>query len=66
MNISSIGSTALPALSTVKQQPESAETQKVGRDNDGDTDDASAAPAPPGPTVNMSGQKVGQIISVAA
>lgn len=65
MNISSIGSTALPsALGTVQKQPESAEMQKVGRDNDGDSDDTSAAPA--APTVNMTGQKIGQIISVTA
>jgi hypothetical protein len=66
MHVSSIGATALPALGTGAKQLESAETQKIGRDNDGDADDASAAPAPVGPTVNMSGQKVGQIISVTA
>ena len=69
MNVSSVGSTysnlQTPA---VQRTPEAAEVKKAGRDNDGDSDDggAKAAKASPAPTVNLSGQKIGQLINVLA
>jgi len=69
MNISSVGS-SYSSLSTPASQrtPEAAELQKGGRDNDGDSDDggAKAVKAAPSPTVNINGQKIGQVINVSA
>ena len=69
MNIGSIdskiGSHATPASLS---KPEAAVTQKSGRDKDADTDEggAKSVKAEPAPTVNLSGQKLGQVINVSA
>jgi hypothetical protein len=71
MNIGSVSSAygAYPTQS-LQRTPEAAEVGKSGRENDGDPDDGSgsvsAAPSTPAPSVNMNGQKVGQIINVSA
>jgi hypothetical protein len=66
MSISSVGSSTGNA--PIQQAPEAAEVKKVGGDNDGDSDDrgAKAAQAPLAPSVNTSGQKIGQVINVRA
>ena len=69
MNVSSVGSTfASPQTQAAQQTPEAAEATKAGRDSDGDTDDggAKAVQAAPKPTVNLNGQKIGQLINVSA
>jgi hypothetical protein len=69
MNTGSVG-TAYSSVSTqaVQRTPESAEVKKSGRDNDGDSDDrgSKAVQAAPTPTVNLNGQKLGQVINVSA
>jgi hypothetical protein len=69
MNISSVGN-SYSSLQTqaTQRSPEAAEVKKAGPDNDRDSDDggAKAAQAAPAPTVNLTGQKVGQIINTAA
>jgi hypothetical protein len=69
MNVAAVGS-SYSSLQTqaVQRTPESAEVQKAGPDNDGDSDDggAKAVQAAPAPTVNLNGQKVGQVINVSA
>jgi hypothetical protein len=48
---------------------EAAVVQTGSKSNDGDSDDTSVQPVnnpPPLPTVNSSGQKIGQILNVAA
>jgi len=69
MNVSSVGSTYGSLQSqAVQRTPEAAEVKKAGPDNDGDSDDSGtkAAQAAPAPTVNLNGQKIGQILSVSA
>ena len=69
MNVSSVGSAnAAPQTQAVQRTQEAAEVSKGGRDNDGDSDDGGvkAAQAAPKPTVNMNGQKIGQLINVSA
>lgn len=69
MTIGSIGSTyGVSATQALPRNAEAAEVNKGGGDSDGDTDDGGAkvAQLKPGPTVNMSGQKLGQFINVAA
>lgn len=63
MNVSSVGSS--PAAQAV---PQAAQVPKAGRDDDGDSDSSGtkAAQAAPAPTVNLKGQKIGQIISTSA
>jgi hypothetical protein len=69
MTISSIGSSH---INTQLQAPQNAskggEAGEVGPDVDGDADDGGrkAVPASPAPTVNSSGQTVGQLINVKA
>lgn len=65
MNVSSVGSST--QNQAVQRTPEAAEVKGV-RDNDGDSDDsgAKAVQATQAPTVNLSGQKIGQIINVSA
>lgn len=68
-SVSNLGSSSgsSPLTQTVQRQPEAAEVKKVGRDKDGDADNGGAkAVQTPSPTVNMNGQKIGQIISVSA
>ena len=69
MNVSSVGST-FSTLQTqaLQRTPEAAEVQKAGPDHDGDADDggAKAAQPPAAPTVNMNGQRTGQVIHVVA
>jgi hypothetical protein len=67
MNVGLVGSAVSPNTQALQRQPEAAEVQKAGRDNDGDTDDGgSKAVQKPAPTVNLNGQKLGQVINVAA
>ena len=70
MNISTVGGSSYSNLQTqaVQRSPEAAEVKKAGGDNDGDSDDGGikTAQAAPAPTVNLSGQKIGQFINVAA
>jgi len=63
MNVSSVGSS--PSTQAVQQ---AAQVPKAGGDSDGDSDGtgAKAAQAAPPPTVNLNGQKIGQIINVSA
>ena len=63
MNVSSIGSS--PLTQTVQQ---AVQVPKAGGDSDGDSDGGGtkATQGPIAPTVNLSGQKIGQIINVAA
>ena len=71
MSIGSISSTpsTIPAK-PVQRMPEASEIKGAGRDNDGDQDDGGAkvTRAKPAltPTVNTSGQKLGQVINVTA
>ena len=69
MSISSVGSSYV-GLQTqaAARAAETAEVQKVGRDNDGDSDDGGgkAAQAAAAPSVNLNGQTVGQLINVSA
>lgn len=68
MNVSPVGGTH-NSLQTQTVQPkgEAAEVNKAGRDGDGDSDErkANAAKPAPVPTVNLSGQKLGQILNVS-
>jgi hypothetical protein len=67
MNVGSVSSTYSPNAQAVQKQPEAAEVQKAGGDNDGDSDGGGAkAIQAPAPTVNMNGQKIGQVINVSA
>lgn len=67
MSISSVGDTTCSApAQAVHSNPESAEIRKSGPDNDGDGDDMKAAVPKAGPSINMKGQKTGQLISVTA
>jgi hypothetical protein len=69
MDVGSVG-TAYNSVTTQANQrtPESTEIQNAGKDNDGDADDggAKSVQTTPAPTVNMSGQKLGQVINVTA
>jgi hypothetical protein len=66
MNVGSVGSTVSPNVQAVQQQAASAQTQRTGRDNDGDSDKGAEAVQAPVPTVNLGGQKLGQIVNVTA
>ena len=65
-NVSGVSGNAV--AKALQSTPEAAEVTKGGRDNDGDADDAgaSAVASTPSTTVNMSGQKLGQVINVKA
>ena len=69
MDTTAVGSSTSSALQTqaAQRKPESAEV-KGARDNDGDSDDGAGkvAQSPPTPTVNLNGQKLGQIINASA
>lgn len=68
MSISAVSSNAASALQAVIQGAPPKEATEV-RENDGDRDDLQAAQAanpPQGPTVNLSGQVVGQVINTQA
>lgn len=63
--IGSVGSAAGSAASQVTQRMAEAAEVKGAPDHDGDADDgAGQAVRAPAPTVNMNGQKLGQIINV--
>ena len=66
MNVSAAGSTQ--SMQGTQRMPEAAEVRAAGGDHDGDADDggARAVKAAPAPTVNTSGQKLGQVINVTA
>lgn len=70
MGISAVGGSSYSNLQTqaVQRTPEAAEVKKAGGDNDGDSDDGGsrAATASPASTVNLSGQKIGQLLNVTA
>ena len=66
MSISSIASNS--AMSTSAVRPQAIEAQVARRDarNDGDSDDGSLVAKAPAPTVNLSGQTIGKLVSVSA
>lgn len=67
MNIgSAVNAYASLSSQATQRTPESAEINKAGGDNDRDKDDGSSVKSQPSPTVNTSGQQVGQIINVTA
>ncbi|MEI7681628.1 MAG: hypothetical protein WCK07_19665 [Betaproteobacteria bacterium] len=51
-----------------QRSAEASEVKQAGGDHDGDADDGGvkAVQAAPAPTVNTSGQKLGQVINVVA
>lgn len=64
MNLSSVGSAyASYQPQAVSRKPEAAEVAVAGGDRDGDRDDMSAKVAP---TINLNGQKIGNIINTSA
>ena len=68
MSISAISSSNVSAQ-VLQRSSEAGEVGKAGPDHDGDADDgagAKAVKAAPAPTVNSTGQTVGQLISVKA
>lgn len=68
MSIGSVGGTSNAAYAqAVQRQPEAAEVKRPGPDGDGDKDDGASKVQPdPAPSVNASGQVVGQIINTTA
>jgi len=66
MSINSVGSSLQSQI--VQSALQTTQVSKAGGDNDGDSDGSSAkaAQGPATPTVNLSGQKIGQIISTSA
>lgn len=69
MSIGSIGGSLMnSALQATAATPKGGESREVGPDHDGDADDggAKAAQASTGPSVNLSGQTVGQLFSAIA
>jgi len=68
MNVNSVGNAYIPIQTQAAQRsPEAGEVPGAGGDNDGDADDRGAkAVQAPQPTVNLNGQKVGQLINVTA
>lgn len=70
MNVSSATNVAHSTQVKPQQNVQrGAESREVGRDNDGDNDDADgmkAASQAPKPTVNSVGQMVGQVINTVA
>ena len=66
--VSSSTSSAAQSSQAAQLAAEAAEASKNGRDDDGDSDDRGVTVSAPtvSPTVNTSGQKIGQIINVAA
>ena len=69
MNVGSVASTYSSLQpQAVRRTPEAAEVQKAGRDNDGDSDDgvSKAVKAAPAPTVNLNGEKLGQVVNITA
>ncbi len=69
MNIGSVGSSqGTTSTQALQRKSEAAEAKKSGPDNDGDADDGGAkkVQSSPTPSVNINGQKVGQVIDVKA
>jgi len=68
MDVGSVSSTyGSSQAQALQRTQEAAEVKKGGRDNDGDSDDGGVkAASAPLPTVNTSGQKIGQVINVTA
>jgi hypothetical protein len=69
MDVGSVGSSYINFQTQALQRtPEAAEAKTAGPDNDGDSDDggAKSVQAAPAPTLNLSGQKIGQVINVVA
>ncbi len=62
MSVSPIAKPAAPVHTAPVQRNSEATESKVGGDHDGDSDDASVSR----PTVNASGQKLGQMVNVKA
>ncbi|HWU85533.1 MAG TPA: hypothetical protein VN028_09355 [Rhodocyclaceae bacterium] len=48
------------------QQTQAAQEARPERENDGDRDDSAAPAQAAGPTVNLEGQTIGSLLSVAA
>ena len=69
MNVSSVGN-SYNSLQTqaVQQSAQAAQVPKTGEDSDGDSDGSGTkvAQAAPLPTVNLNGQKLGQVINSSA
>ena len=65
MSVGSVSSVSAPLQSqAVQRTPEAAEASKGGRDNDGDKDDGGVkAVSQPSASVNLNGQKIGQLIN---
>ncbi|MBB3261751.1 hypothetical protein F4827_006625 [Paraburkholderia bannensis] len=69
MTISSIGNNSVARQYYQTQNiPKGGEAGEVGPDMDGDADDGGARATPPAstPTVNSSGQTIGQLINIRA
>jgi hypothetical protein len=68
MYIGSVGSTYGNVRPQAAQpKAEAAEVRSAGGDRDGDSDDGGRnAVSSPKPTVNLSGQKIGQVINAVA
>lgn len=69
MNIGSVvGSYSQLQSQAIQRKPEAAEVRQGSSDKDGDSDDAAAnaVPAADASTVNMSGQKIGQLVNITA
>jgi hypothetical protein len=66
MSVGAVGSNSSPAVQPARQPATTAPAQAAGRDNDGDTDKDAQTVQPSTPSVNLNGQKVGQIVNVTA
>jgi hypothetical protein len=68
MSIDSVGGASSAAYTQAAQrQPEATEVKKSGPDRDADKDDGASKVQPdPAPSVNASGQLVGQVINTTA
>ena len=69
MNVGSVSNTYSNISSqSLQRAPEAAEAKKGGPDHDGDSDDqgVAAVRSAPAPTVNATGQKLGQVINEVA
>jgi len=69
MSVGSVGnSPSAVATQSLQRSPEASEAKQAGGDNDGDSDDGGVktVASKPVPTVNGSGQTIGQFVSTKA